>query len=170
VPNELDLDSDGDGIPDVIEAGGRDGDRNGVIDDFTDANQDGLADRLLSAPLPVPDSDHDGIPDFLDGDSDNDGATDVSEAGGVDDDGNGLLDDSVDEDGNGLADSVETDPLPLPDSDKDGVPDYRDATTQSGGGDGDGCSVAPVGNADSAALYLLPPLILLIARRRPARR
>lgn len=102
---------DGDGIADVIEAGGSDADRDAFIDDFADASHDGLAERLLSAPLPVPDNDHDGIADVLDGDADDDGATDVSEAGGTDDDGNGILDDATDEDGNGLADSVETDPL-----------------------------------------------------------
>ena len=48
------LDLDGDGIAAVIEAGGPDADRDGFIDDVVDANHDGLADRLLSAPLPVP--------------------------------------------------------------------------------------------------------------------
>jgi len=171
IPNELDLDSDGDGIPDVIEAGGQDEDGNGVIDDFRDENRDGLADRLLAAPLPVPDTDQDGIPDFLDGDSDNDGASDVREAGGVDDDGDGMLDDSTDDDADGLADSVEVSPLPLLDADGDGVPDFLEGTGSTGSGDDDGCSVAPVRSSVSAPVYLaIPVIILMMGRRRAGRR
>lgn len=164
IPNELDLDSDGDGIPDVIEAGGEDENGDGLVDDFTDEDQDGLADRLKAEPLKVPDTDEDVIPDFLDGDSDDDGATDVREAGGEDDDGDGMLDDSLDGDGDGLADSVEDatgDPLPLFDIDGDGVPDFQDSTQSTGGG---GCSVASVGSTSSLPLYLLLPVFVVIRR------
>ena len=167
IPNELDLDSDGDGIPDVIEAEGVDEDGNGLIDDFTDEDQDGLADRFEDAPLPVPDTDEDGIADFLDGDADDDGATDVSEAGGMDDDGDGMLDDSLDEDGDGLADGVQTsaggEPLPLLDLDSDGVPDFLDSDQATEGGGG-GCTLASVNHTPSIPLYLLLPIVILSRR------
>jgi hypothetical protein len=44
IPNYLDLDSDNDGILDVYEAGGTDADRDGVIDGFTDTDNDGFGD------------------------------------------------------------------------------------------------------------------------------
>jgi hypothetical protein len=165
IPNEFDLDSDGDGIPDAVEAGGEDENGDGLIDGFEDADQDGYADKLMDAPLPVPDTDEDGIPDFLDGDSDNDGVSDVREAGGVDDDGDGQLDDSLDEDGDGLADIVQTsaggEPLPLEDRDGDGVADFQDSDQGTGGGS---CSIAPAGSAKSFPIYLLLPLLIVLRK------
>jgi len=52
--NSLDLDSDNDSIPDVIEAG------------LTDADGNYLVDNLANSVLSAPDSDNDGIADFLD--------------------------------------------------------------------------------------------------------
>jgi len=179
IPNELDLDSDGDGIPDVIEAGAEDEDGDGMIDDFTDVNGNGLADIVEEAlgglPLPLPDTDGDGVPDFLDSNSDGDRPTDVREAGGVDDNGDGILDDLLDENGDGLADSVQTsaggEPLPLLDLDEDGVPDFQDsnqATGGEGGGGSGGCSIASAGATPSIPLYLL--LLVLVVMRRMWRR
>ncbi|HNT74255.1 MAG TPA: hypothetical protein PKH77_04450, partial [Anaerolineae bacterium] len=86
IPDYLDLDSDNDGIPDVIEAGGDDANGDGIIDNFEDVDGDGLSDNVDpdqgGTPLPVPDTDGDNIPDYLDLDSDNDGIPDVIEAGG----------------------------------------------------------------------------------------
>jgi len=59
IENQLDLDSDNDGIADVIEAGGTDADNDGRIDD-ADNNQ-----GALSA---LPDADSNGLPDFIDAD------------------------------------------------------------------------------------------------------
>lgn len=42
--NSLDLDSDDDGIADLVEAGGEDQDWNGIADDLTDTDGDGLVD------------------------------------------------------------------------------------------------------------------------------
>lgn len=140
-PNDRDLDSDGDGIPDIIEGGGEDQDKDGHPDSPLDTDNDGIPDEFDpdngGTPLNPPDSDGDGTPDFTDRDSDGDGIPDVIEAGGEDDDGDGLLDPTDDNDGDGLDDSVDPDqggdPLPIPDTDGDGTPDYDD-----GDSDGDG--------------------------------
>ena len=78
-----DLDSDDDGIPDLVEAGGADVDRNGQVDDVVDTigGGNGWDDRLEVEGLPDPDSDDDGLPDRLDLDADNDGLPDQSESG-----------------------------------------------------------------------------------------
>ena len=78
LPNRLDLDSDNDGISDLTEAGGIDSDANGTIDNFADANADGLDDATETTPLPVPNSDANNLdnPDYLDIDADDDGLPD----------------------------------------------------------------------------------------------
>ena len=115
--NIMDLDSDNDGIPDIVEAGGVDVNNDGVIDFFTDNNQDGLADSTTSSPLPVYDFDKDGIADFLDSDSDGDGLSDTFEAG------------TVDTNGDGIADRFNT---PI-DTDADDSPDYLDLDSDNDG-------------------------------------
>ncbi|QLG46322.1 T9SS type B sorting domain-containing protein [Costertonia aggregata] len=140
VPDRLDLDSDNDGIPDIIEAGGIDNDGDGRVDGFTDDNDDGLDDTVANTPLPNPDSDGDGINDVLDLDSDNDGIPDITEAGGVDTDGDGRIDTFTDEDNDGLDDSVDPNgpttpgtPLENPDTDGDGIPDRLDLDSDNDG-------------------------------------
>ena len=78
-PNYVDLDSDNDGIPDVIEAQS--------TTDFLAPNlvygaDDGVDTAYTNGLTPV-DTDSDQIPDFLDTDSDNDGQPDVNETGFV---------------------------------------------------------------------------------------
>ena len=74
IPNHLDLDADGDGLSDVIEGGGVDADGDGLADG-PDDDGDGLrapSDRddgnreIRTTTYPLPDSDDDGRPDFLD--------------------------------------------------------------------------------------------------------
>ncbi|MGF1558637.1 MAG: gliding motility-associated C-terminal domain-containing protein [Flavobacteriaceae bacterium] len=171
IVNRLDLDSDNDGLPDVVEAGGSDTDGDGLIDGYTDVDGDGFADSLDSndntlpgaldggTPLPYPDTDGDQIADWLDVDSDNDGITDVTEAGGTDADGDGRIDGFTDTDMDGFADSVDTEdsttpalldgtgtPLPTEDFDNDGQPNHLDIdadndgitdATEAGGADTD---------------------------------
>jgi hypothetical protein len=95
LPNLADLDSDGDGISDLIEAGGVDANSDGIVDNLTDTNHNGLADGYDSAAggtaLAPPDTDHDGTADFRDVDSDGDGFSDRQEST-VDSDHDGIAD------------------------------------------------------------------------------
>lgn len=104
IPNHLDRDSDGDGIPDLIEATGVDKDGDGIVDpmdEWEDHNRNGLHDEYEREPLVIVyyvdgqkrwkshhpfggimlDQDNDGIPNFWDTDSDNDGVSDAQEVG-----------------------------------------------------------------------------------------
>jgi len=126
-----DLDTDGDGIPDVLDVL----DAAGEIDD-EDSDGDGVSD----AEEFLVDADGDGTPDFLDDDSDGDGILDLVE-GSVDSDADGVpdrLDD--DSDGDDIPDSVETDD----DLDGDGTPNYLDIDA-----DGDGSTDSSEGADDS---------------------
>ena len=65
--DRLDTDSDNDGRADITEAGLEDTDDDGLVDDFTDENNDGYDDNaqaVLSAAGAVPDSDSNGISDY----------------------------------------------------------------------------------------------------------
>ena len=118
VPNFLDRDSDNDGIPDVVEAGGVDANGDGRIDNYTDTDNDGLSQNVdanntgaagSGNGLGLPDLDGDGIPNYLDLDSDNDGIPDVAEAYGTDANNDGRIDGYADSDNDGFADSVDGD-------------------------------------------------------------
>ena len=169
VANHLDLDSDNDGILDVVEVFGNltDAARNGRLDCPGGVGTNGLcnavettadsgiadwnADQVADQPL---DTDADGIPDFLDLDSDNDGIRDLDEGNsgcadtapsdgrcdGADGDGDGVVNarDGV----NGLG--VQTYP-DRPDTDADGTPDFRDRDA-----DGDGIADLIEGNSACA--------------------
>jgi hypothetical protein len=120
--NMLDLDSDNDGIPDVVEAYGVDTNGDGLIDNFTDTDGDGLSQNVdanntgasnTGAGLGRIDFDGDGYPNFLDLDSDNDGIPDLVEAGGTDGDNNGRVDTFVDANNDGWSDSFEGGPNAL---------------------------------------------------------
>jgi len=81
IPDYFDLDSDNDGIPDIVEAGfgsASSGTATIPLGSFTDANGNGMHDAFENtSPL---DSDNDGVPNFKDLDSDNDTVFDVDEA------------------------------------------------------------------------------------------
>lgn len=128
-----DLDSDNDGIPDVVEASSSDTDFNGLYDLFRDLDGDGLADLLANSPILVRDSDEDGAADFRDLDSDGDRLSDRLETSGEDVDGDGRIDNFVDLNIDGLNDAYVIDRSNYPDTDRDGFPDYRDTDS-----DGDG--------------------------------
>jgi hypothetical protein len=110
--NSLDLDSDNDGIPDVVEAGGVDANGDGRIDNFSDTDNDGLSQNVdanntgaagSGNGLGAQDKDGDGIANQFDLDSDNDGIPDLMEAGGTDANNDGRVDNYTDLDGDGFA-------------------------------------------------------------------
>ena len=140
-----DLDSDNDGIIDLLESG--------VDASMLDANNDGIYDGTFDANgvpvaasggvIPI-DSDGDGLNNFVDADSDNDGITDTNEAGGTDADGEGVIDGFDDADSDGWNDATEVSPLPINDFDGDAIPNHLDLDSdndgvhdvvESGGGD-----------------------------------
>tara|TARA_R110002096_G_scaffold387403_4_gene581585 strand:+ start:15828 stop:20795 length:4968 start_codon:yes stop_codon:yes gene_type:complete len=138
VLNRLDLDSDNDGIQDIVEAGGVDANGNARVDATLDSDGDGWANTFDSdnggTTLADEDSDGDGLPNRFDLDSDNDGLIDNVEAQttaafqaplGTDTDGDGW-DNRYDSDNGGTA-------ITLSDADSDGIPDYLDLDA-----DGDG--------------------------------
>lgn len=147
VDDYYDSDSDNDGIPDLVEAGGVDTDGNGIIDDLTDTDADGLLDSYDITPnvyfaeeittLYDDDFDGDGLKSRIDLDSDNDGILDIIEALGTDADGNGMLDVFVDTDADGYHDNFDG-PSALmitgADTDADGIPN----TYPTGDADGTG--------------------------------
>ena len=164
VPDYKDLDSDNDGLPDEDEIRNTDTDKNtnGIPDSFDsaitkgpDADNDGIDDRfdanVLGQPkgvdknedgirddAPVRDTDGDGLPDYIDLDSDNDAVPDLYEAGGshFDTNGDGRAD-GKDSDGDGQLDvfdpSQGNTPLVPKDADKDGVPDVLDLDADNDG-------------------------------------
>ncbi|MEP6582866.1 MAG: hypothetical protein ABJA90_01315 [Ginsengibacter sp.] len=113
--NMLDLDSDNDGIPDVVEAGGVDTDGDGKIDNYSDTDGDGLSQNVdtnntgvynSGVGLGSSDLDGDGVPNFIDLDSDNDGIPDVREVGGTDANNDGKIDGFVDANSDGISDNI----------------------------------------------------------------
>ncbi len=135
VADWFDLDSDQDGIYDVIESGNSIlGYLDGMLifDTTNDSNDDGAHDLVI---VPI-DSDADEVPNHLDLDSDNDGIFDLIEAGGLmllDGDLNGQIDPTIlDNDNNGTADiAFQSEPF---DSNTDGQFDFVSLDS-----DGDGC-------------------------------
>ena len=167
VPNYIDLDSDNDGIPDVVETGGPDANNNGMIDGFVDANGDGLHDSYIGATAllktgvdgnadgradswPNKNLDRDLRPNAYDLDSDGDGIVDVIEAGLPDANLNGIVDGTIA--ANGWSTSVSAlAALNLRNTDSNGNPDYLDI-------DSDNDGIPDNIEGMSTAGYLLPGL------------
>ncbi len=114
LPNQLDRDSDNDGIFDVAESYGVDTNGEGIIDNYTDTDGDGFSQNVdanntgvqgSGNGLGAQDLDGDGLPNYLDSDSDNDGIPDLVEAGGGDTNNNGKIDISTDIDYDGIGDN-----------------------------------------------------------------
>lgn len=164
IPAYLDLDSDDDGIPDIVEAGGADSDGTGTVDATTDSDNDGLADVFESGhdwTSSLLDADGDGVneisgdfdqdnaPNWLDLDSDDDGIPDVEESFGTDNDDDSFIDSyGIDIDNDGFADGVDGD------VGNDGVAENTNGalvkTSADGNGDGLPDSGYPFANQDNS--------------------
>lgn len=120
----IDVDDDNDGIPDIEEAGFKAYSNNKSTMDMTspstwvDANGNGLNDyidaMISGGTYSLPNTDGDARPDYLDLDSDNDSIFDVDEAGLLNGDGdiNGDgVGDLLDSDGDGLLDLYDNSPV-----------------------------------------------------------
>jgi hypothetical protein len=149
-PNPYDLDSDNDGINDLVESGNPtlvDANGDGLVDG-TDPDGDGILGAADAVPAtrgdsgdPAPaDTDGTGGPNYTDLDSDADGLTDLAESGipnvpTLDANGDGKIDNAADGDGDGIPQVVDGAPTvfgdasnpTLPDTDNDGKPNYVDA-------------------------------------------
>jgi hypothetical protein len=98
IPNYIDIDSDNDGIPDNVEAQST----TAYSQPSNSVNGSGIVNNYPSGLTPQ-DTDGDGIPDYLDPDSDNDGTLDIQE--------NGIMPNTlsgIDTDNDGLDDNFET--------------------------------------------------------------
>ncbi|HBL75667.1 MAG TPA: hypothetical protein DD458_10605, partial [Prolixibacteraceae bacterium] len=146
VPDSQDIDSDNDGILDNTEA---QDESQSVSLSGADANGDGLDDAYQPSGLSPVDADADGIPDYLDDDSDNDHVSDHIEgydssssgipsaiASGMDDDLDGL-DNAFDPVDARTKNSSSTNPAEsgeiLQNTDNDGIRDWRDPDDDNDG-------------------------------------
>ena len=170
-----DSDSDNDGIPDLVESGGTDIDGNGIVDDLTDTDEDGIADILdvdsanyntyertkLETYI---DFDKDGIINSRDLDSDNDGITDIIEIGEPDVNGDGQIDGFTDANLDGYHDSYDGASSRLitgADTGLDGFPDTYPNANLDGTGypnfmdiDSDDDGITDNTEAQSTTLYI----------------
>ncbi|MCK8523545.1 Ig-like domain-containing protein [Aquimarina sp. D1M17] len=80
VSDHLDLDSDNDGIYDVVEAGGTDADSNGEADGAPGTTAGAIGIPVSAGTGLTPTETTPGTPDYLNLDSDNDGCSDANEA------------------------------------------------------------------------------------------
>jgi hypothetical protein len=147
-----DGDSDNDGLTDAAESFGvaLDANGDGRLDDFIDADGDGVNDAEPTVPA---DTNGNGAFDAVEVDSDGDGISDLLEAGGTDANGDGIVDGFLDDDADGIDDGINALPLTPADTDSDNIPDFQDTDSdndglsdliETGGTDSDGD-----GNADS---------------------
>ena len=133
------IDNNTDGLNDNFDPGA-DSDNDGQVNfmepgwpGFVDSNSDGINDTM--------DKDLDGIPNFLDRDSDNDGIPDTVESFGVDANGDGRIDNFSDPDSDGLSQNVDGasgvagsgNGLGAVDTDADGIPNYMDLDSDNDG-------------------------------------
>jgi len=135
-PSAYDMDADGDGIVDVIEAGLPDLNFDGRVDGILGTNGWSTSVSALPA-LNLRSSDADGKPDYLDIDADNDGIPDNIEGQTT---AGYKLPTLIDADGDGLMNPYDNTPaafggsgILVYDHDGDNIPDYRDLDTDADG-------------------------------------
>lgn len=150
----FDLDSDNDGIPDVVEVGlGNLSSGKAYLYNWVDTNLNGMHDSAESQL--VPDNDGDNIPNYLDLDSDNDSVFDVDEswAGNVNA-YSGYENGDGDINGDGAGDGPESETFRNKDTNGDGVLegfgdgilDIYDYAFNSYGNNNQGTNTAPFNN------------------------
>ncbi|WP_299555824.1 LamG-like jellyroll fold domain-containing protein [Seonamhaeicola sp.] len=126
VADVFDLDSDNDGIPDVVEAGlGSHSEGKAMltgVGSWVDANSNGMHDSTESNT--VPDTDSDGVPNYLDLDSDNDAVFDVDESGATNSGDPNYQNGDGDITGDGVGDGTDTDTVRETDINSDGTLEY----------------------------------------------
>ena len=167
IADVFDLDADNDGIEDVIEAGlGSISNGKGKIDvSWVDSNGNGLHDSgESSAALPALDSDGDGIPNYIDLDSDNDSLFDVDESGAGNTNAVGFVNGDGDITGDGVGDGPESETFRSKDTNGDltsegygdGILDIYDMSLGSGNPFSDqyGNLGQGIANANPATTYL----------------
>ena len=150
IANIFDLDDENDGIPDIEEAGFKAYSNGGSKLDsslWVDTNHNGILDaidaQITAGTYSIADTDGDGVPNYLDLDSDNDSSFDVDEAnilngdGDINDDGKGDL---LDSDNDGILDLYDnltgfgtTLRTYAKDTDGDGIPDYLELDPNNDG-------------------------------------
>ncbi len=155
IVNNLDLDSDNDGIPDTVESFGVDANGDGRIDNYSDTDNDGLSQNVdanntgvagSANALGALDTDGDGIGNYLDLDSDNDGIPDIIEVYGADSNNNGKVDVYTDTDKDGYSDTIDGD------VGNDGNPENTSSALLPTGADNDNngrCDSFPNKNMDA---------------------
>jgi gliding motility-associated-like protein len=163
VPDQLDLDSDNDGILDNLEFTSQ----NHIVASNADANLNGLDNAYETGIIPS-DLDKDGVFDYLDLDSDNDGIHDLQESisNAIDLNLDGIVDGNQTTFGNnGLSNSLETATdngiinYNIGNNDLDKIPNYVELDS-----DDDGCNdVIEAGfldpNTDGFLGAIAPPLV-----------
>ena len=126
VADLFDLDSDNDGIPDVVEAGlGIPSQGKATLTSvasWIDTNGNGMHD-LAESNITL-DSDGDGVPNYIDLDSDNDTIFDVDESGAGNTADPLYQNGDGDIDGDGVGDGPDTDTFRETDIDSDGTSEY----------------------------------------------
>lgn len=151
IADVFDLDSDNDGIPDVVEVNlGNLSDGKAYVYQWADANLNGMHDSAESNI--IPDTDGDGAPNYLDLDSDNDSVFDVDESWA----GNsnayiGYENGDGDINGDGAGDGPESEDFRNKDTDGDGnlegfgdgILDIYDYAFNLYGNDNQGTNIAP---------------------------
>jgi gliding motility-associated-like protein len=162
IANNLDLDSDNDGILDVIESGAglTDADNDGRVDGavgsngIPDAAEDGGVDGAGVVFNPV-NSDSDSAPDYVDIDADNDGIVDNIEAQST---AGYLAPSGNDIDGNGVDDTYDANPITPENTDatltnSDAIPDYLDTDSD---GDGESDTIEAYDTDDDGTANTVP--------------
>ena len=125
VADLFDLDSDNDGIEDVIEVGlaNLSGGKGKIATAWADTNSNGLHDNAEStAMLPALDSDGDGVANYMDLDSDNDSLFDVDESGAGNSNAvTGFINGDGDINGDGTGDGLDRETFRSKDTDGNGI-------------------------------------------------